>query len=328
MQLIGLAVILAVSLTLAPLAADAQQAGKLYRIGNLVPGTAAATAPLIAVFRQSLSGLGYVEGKNFVMELRYSETAEVHAQNADELTRLGVDVIVVTTTTSALAAQRATRTIPIVMISVSDPVQAGLVESLARPGGNITGNAVLFPELTLKQLEFIKETLVRASRVLVLGNWSNPSTPPLWSSLQSPARGLSLRLESVDLRAPEDNLDTTLATALGRQRPDALLVLADPLLFFRYARIADLALSHRLPSIAFWREFAVAGGLMSYGPNFVELIRRSAWYVDKILKGAKPADLPVEQPTKFDLVVNMKTARALGLTIPQTLLLRADQVIE
>jgi len=185
MRVIGLAVVLAVGVFGAPRAAEAQPPGKTYRVGVLVPGTAAATAPSIAVFRQSLSGLGYVEGKNIVMELRYSETAELHAQNADELTRLGVDVILVTTTTSALAAQRATRTIPIVMISVSDPVQAGLVESLARPGGNITGNAVLFPELTLKQLEFIKETLVRASRVLVLGNWSNPSTTPLWSTLQT-----------------------------------------------------------------------------------------------------------------------------------------------
>jgi putative tryptophan/tyrosine transport system substrate-binding protein len=214
------------------------------------------------------------------------------------------------------------------MISVGDPVQAGLVDSLARPGGNITGNAVLFPELTVKQLEFMKETLVRASRVLVLGNWSNPSTSPLWSSLQSPAQGLGMRLDSVDLRAPEDDLERTLATALERQRPDALLVLADPLLFFRYARIAGFALTHRLPSIAFWREFTVAGGLISYGPNLVELIRRATWYIDEILKGAKPADLPAQQPTKFDLIVNLKTAKALGLTIPQSVLLRADQIIE
>jgi len=193
MRLIGLAVVLVIGLTLTPLAGEAQQASKLYRIGDLVPGTAAATAPLIAVFRQALNGLGYVEGKNYVLEIRYSETAESHAQNAEELARLGVDVIVVTTTTSALAAQRATNTIPIVMVSVGDPVQAGLVESLARPGGNITGNGVLFPELTVKQLEFMKQTLVKASRVLVLGNWSNPSTPPLWSSLQPPARGLNVR---------------------------------------------------------------------------------------------------------------------------------------
>jgi len=279
------------------------------------------------VFRQTLNGLGYVEGKNYVMELRYSETAESQAQGAEELVRLGVDIILVTTSTSALAAQRATKTIPIVMISVGNPVQAGLVESLARPGGNITGNAVLFEELTIKQLEFIKQTLVKAPRVLVLGNWSNSGTPPLWRTLQSPARDMSVRLEPLDLRAPDD-LNTTLATALERQRPDGLLVLADPLLFFRYARIADLALSHRLPAIGYWREFVAAGGLMSYGPNVVKLIRRSAWYVDKILKGSKPADLPVEQPTKFDLIINLKTAKALGLTIPQTLLLRADQVIE
>src|SRR5262245_41874532 len=179
MRRIGPAALLALGFVLAPLVAEAQQAPKVYRIGNLVPGTPAAASPLIAVFRQTLSGLGYVEGQNLVMELRYSQTAESDAQNAEELARLGVDVIVVVTTTSALAAQRATKTIPIVMISVSDPVQAGLVESLARPGGNITGNAVLFPDLTIKQLELMKETLVKAPRVLVLGNWSNPSTPPL-----------------------------------------------------------------------------------------------------------------------------------------------------
>jgi putative ABC transport system substrate-binding protein len=311
-----------------PLAAGAQQPGKVHRIGSLVPGTAAAAAPLVTAFRQGLGERGYVEGKNVVIEIRYAETAELLAQHADELTRLNLDVIVVTTTTTALALKRRTRTIPIVMISVGDPVQAGLVESLARPGGNITGNAVLFPELTVKQLEFIKETLVRASRVLVLGNWSNPSTPPLWNSLQSPAQGLSVRLESVDFRAPEGDLDTTLSTAIERQRPDALLVLADPLLFFRYARIAGLALSHRLPSIAFWREFAMAGGLISYGPNLLELIRRSTWYVDEILKGAKPADLPAQQPTKFDLIINLKTAKALGLTIPPSLLVRAAEIIQ
>jgi putative ABC transport system substrate-binding protein len=212
------------------------------------------------------------------------------------------------------------------MISVGDPVQAGLVESLARPGGNITGNAVLFPELTVKQLEFLKEALGKASRILVLGNWSNPSTPPLWNSLQSPAQGLSVRLESVDFRAPEGDLEATLSTAIEGQRPDALLVLADPLLFFRYARLASFALSHRLPSIAFWQEFAMAGGLISYGPNLLELIRRSTWYVDEILKGAKPADLPAQQPTKFDLIINLKTAKALGLVIPQALLLRAEEL--
>jgi len=327
MSLRSLTLALMLCLLVAPLAGEAQQTGKVYRIGSLVPGTAAASAPLIAVFRQALTGLGYIEGKNLVIELRYSETAESQAQDAEELVRLGVDVIVVTTSTSALAAQRATKTIPIVMVSVGNPVQAGLVESLARPSRNITGNAVLFEELTIKQLDFMTQTLVKPPRILVLGNWSNSGTPPLWRTLQSPARDLSVRLEPLDLRTPED-VDTLLATALGRQRPDALLVLADPLLFFRYARIADLALNHRLPAIGYWREFVVAGGLMSYGPNVVELIRRSAWYVDKILKGAKPADLPVEQPTKFDLVVNLKTAKALGLTLPQSILLRADQVIE
>jgi putative tryptophan/tyrosine transport system substrate-binding protein len=313
----------------APVAGQAQpQMGKVHRIGNLIPGTAAAAAPLITVFKQALHERGYVEGKNVAFEFRYAETAEHVTQNANELTRLNVDVIVVTTTTMAQALKRATTTIPIVMISVGDPVQAGLVESLARPGGNITGNAVLFPELTIKQLEFMKETLVKASRILVLGNWSNPSTPPLWSSLQSPAQGLSVRLESVDVRRPEDDPEATLAAALERQRPDALLVLADPLLFFRYARIAGFALRHKLPSIAFWREFATAGGLISYGPNLIELIRRSTWYIDEILKGAKPADLPAQQPTKFDLIVNLKTAKALGLNIPQSLLLRVDQVIE
>jgi putative tryptophan/tyrosine transport system substrate-binding protein len=311
----------------APLVAVAQQAGKVYRVGVLVPGSSSAAAPLVGVFTQGLRELGYVEGKNLALELRYAETSEMLARHADELTGLGVDVVVGTATPSVLALKRATRTIPIVMGTASDPVQAGLVESLARPGGNITGSAVLFPEVTAKQMEVIKEAQVKTSRILVIGNWSNPAIPILWNSLQSPAQRLNVRLEPVDIRAPEDNLDAIL-TASMRQKPDALLVLVDPQIFFRFARIADFGVSHRLASISFYREFPIGGGLMSYGPSLAELVRRSAWYVDKILKGAKPSDLPVEQPTKFELVINLKTAKALGLTIPQTLLLRADQVIQ
>jgi putative ABC transport system substrate-binding protein len=325
MRLIGLAVVLTLNLMLPP-AGEAQPAGKVHRIGVLVPGTAASAAPLVGVFRQALGELGYVEGQNFLIELRYAETAEALGDTAIELTRLNLDVIIAPTTTTAVALKRATRTIPIVVVVVGDPVQSGLIGSLARPGGNLTGNAVLYPELTVKQLELLRETSSRLSRILVLGNWSNPSTPPIWDSLQSSARGLSVRLNSIDVRAPED-FDTALVAAM-RQRPDAILALTDPLILFRAARLAEFALSNRLPSISFFREFALAGGLMSYGPNLVELVRRSAWYVDKILKGTKPADLPVEQPTKFELVINLKTAKALGLTIPPSVLGRADQIIE
>jgi putative tryptophan/tyrosine transport system substrate-binding protein len=315
------------SIFAAPLAAGAQQAGKVYRIGVLVPGSSAEAAPFVGVFRQGLRELGFVEGKNLVIELRYAETPVLLAQHADELTRLGVDVVVGTATPAALALKRATRTIPIVMGTASDPVQAGLVESLARPGGNITGSAVLFPEVTAKQMELIKEAHDKTSRILVIGNWSNPAIQRIWNTLPPPAQRLNVRLEAVDIRAPEDDLDAILTASL-RQRPDALLVLVDPQIFFRFARIADFALSRKLTSISFYREFPESGGLMSYGPSLVELVRRSAWYVDKILKGAKPSDLPVEQPTKFDLVINLKTAKTLGLTIPKSVLVRADELIQ
>jgi putative tryptophan/tyrosine transport system substrate-binding protein len=220
--------------------------------------------------------------ENLVIELRYAETPVLLVQHADELTRLGVDVVVGTATPAALALKRATRTLPIVMGTASDPVQAGLVESLARPGGNITGSAVLFPEVTAKQMELLKEAHVKASRILVIGNWSNPAIQRIWNTLPPPAQRLNVRF----------------------------------------------ALSHRLTSISFYREFPESGGLMSYGPSLVELVRRSAWYVDKILKGAKPSDLPVEQPTKFDLVINLKTAKTLGLTIPKSVLVRAGEIIQ
>jgi ABC-type uncharacterized transport system substrate-binding protein len=276
------------SILAAPLAAGAHQAGKVYRIGVLVPGSSAAAAPFVGVFRQGLRELGFVEGKNLVIELRYAETPVLLAQHADELTRLGVDVVVGTATPAALALKRATRTIPIVMGTASDPVRAGLVESLARPGGNITGSAVLFPEVTAKQRELIKEAHDKTSRILVIGNWSNPAIQRIWNSLPPPAQRLNVRLEAVDIRAPEDDLDAILTASL-RQRPDALLVLVDRQIFFRFARIADFALSRKLTSISFYREFPESSGLMSYGPSRVELVRRSAWYVDKILKGAKPS---------------------------------------
>ena len=310
---------------LAPRATAVAAADKTFRIGILMPDRSAEAATLVPVFRKALREAGYVEGQNVVVELRYAETAETIGDIAIELTRLNLDVIIAPTTTSAIALKRATKTTPIVTVVVGDPVQSGLVESLSRPGGNLTGNAVLYPELTIKQLELLKETssavscsglgkLVQSVDVIHLGR------------LQSPARELSVRLDSVDVRAPED-IDSALASGL-RQNPDALLALTDPVILFRSARIAEVALTNRLPSISFFREFSMAGGLMSYGANLFELVRRTAWYVDKILKGAKPAELPVQQPTKFDLVINLKTAKALGLTIPPSLLARADQVIE
>ena len=205
------------SILAAPLAAGAQQAGKVYRIGVLVPGSSAEAAPFVGVFRQGLRELGFVEGKNLVIELRYAETPVLLAQHADELTRLGVDVVVGTATPAALALKRATRTIPIVMGTASDPVQAGLVESLARPGGNITGSAVLFPEVTAKQMELIKEAHDKTSRILVIGNWSNPAIQRIWNSLPPPAQRLNVRLEAVDIRAPEDDLDAILPASETRR---------------------------------------------------------------------------------------------------------------
>jgi putative tryptophan/tyrosine transport system substrate-binding protein len=325
MRLIGLAVVLTLSFLLAPLTTGAQQAAKVYRVGVLVQGTPATASGMID-FRQSLHDLGYVEGRNLLFDLRLVERQEALPDAAAELVRLRVDVIVAATTLPALAAKRATSTILIVMAAAGDPVHAGLVTSLARPGANITGNVALTAELIGKQLELLKETLPRLSRVAILSNGANPLYTRITRETEIAATTLGIRVEFVDLRS-SDQVEDALAT-VEKHRVDALLLMPDPVILPRLTQIADFAVKNRLPTISLVREFPNRGSLMSYGPSLSDLVRRSAAHVDKILKGAKPADLPVEQPIKFELVINLKTAKALGLTIPPSVLGRADQVIE
>ena len=329
MRLIGLAVILTLSLTLAPLAAEAQQAGKIDRIGYLSPSPAAAN-PLSEAFRQGLRDLGYVEGRNVVIEYRSAEgKLERFPALAAELVALKVDVIVAPSTPAALAAKQATKTIPIVFTAVADPVASGLVTSLARPGGNVTGLSLLTPELVGKRLELLKQAVPGVSRVAVLwhpGALGERTEKDMLKATDVAAQALGVRPQFVEARGPED-FDRAFSE-MTSARAGALTVLPSAMLFFERRRLVDLAAKSRLPTVFTWRESVDAGGLMAYGPNQADFNRRAATYVDKILKGAKPGDLPVEQPMKYELVINLKTAKALGLTIPQTLLQRADHVIQ
>ena len=329
MRLIGLAVVLALSLTLAPLAAEAQQAAKVARIGWL--GDKPAGNPhLREAFLQGLRDLGYVEGRNLVIEYRSAEGKfERFPAVAAELVALKVDVIVAPGTPAALAAKQATRTLPIVFIAVGDPVTSGLVTSLARPGGNVTGSSILDPDLVGKCLEQLKQAVPGVSRVAVLwhpGAFPERTEKDILKGAEVAARSLGVRLQFVEARGPAD-FDRAFSE-MTRARAGALTVLTGLMLFNERRRLVDLAAKNRLPAVYPSRDFVDAGGLMAYGANRADSFRRAATYVDKILKGAKPADLPIEQPTKFELVINLKTAKALGLTIPQSLLLRADQVIE
>ena len=325
MRPIALVLTLVLSLLVAP-AAWAQPASPTYRVGVLVPLPAAAANDLVQALRFELRELGYVEGRNLVLDFKFAETPALMAERAAELVRANVDVIVASTSMPALAAKRATTAIPIVMVASADPVAVGLVASLARPGANITGSAVLTPELSTKQLELLKEISPRLSRIPVILNSTNAVSPKIWRDLQQTAHGLSLTLDYVDVREAS-GIDAALA-AIARQRADALLVMPEPVLFPQFHRIAEFALKNHLPSISLLREFAVAGGLASYGPSYRVLLTRAASFIDKILRGAKPGDLPVEQPTKFELVINVKTAKALNLTIPRTVLVRTDAVID
>jgi putative ABC transport system substrate-binding protein len=312
----------------APLAAEAQGPAKIPRVGWLSPGSAASDATFLASFRDALRELSWVEGQNIALEPRWAEGRfERLPDLAVELVRLNVDVIVTVVTQASLAAKRATRTIPIVMVGVGDPLGSGLVASLARPGGNITGPSSMLAEVSGKQLALLRETVPKASRVAVLWNPTNP----VWQvaalrETEGAARALGLRLQLQEARGP-DQLEAAFA-AMTREHAGALFVPADIILVRHAQQIAALAARHGLPAMYGFREHVEAGGLMSYAANFAVMYRRAAVYVDKILKGAKPGDLPVEQPTKFELVINLKTAKALGLTIPQSLLQRADQVIE
>ena len=325
MRLIGLAVVLAVGLALAPVAGEGQQAGKLLRIGVIAFGTPETTTILVP-FRQRLRELGYVEGQTLVLEVRYARgREEILPELASELVRLGVDVIYVGSDQVVLAAKRATSTIPVVMVAC-DAVAAGLIESLSRPGGNVTGITCLSSEISGKRLELFREAVPKTSRLAVVWNTGDPGKAVEWRNTQVAARALGMTPTSLEVRTPSD-IDTAL-TATTRQRFDALLVLGDALTINHRRKISELSAKNGIPALYGYREFVEAGGLMSYGPALPEMFRRAAEYVDKILKGAKPGDLPVEQPTKFELVINLKTAKALGLTIPQSLLIRADEIIQ
>jgi putative tryptophan/tyrosine transport system substrate-binding protein len=308
-----------------PLAADAQQAGKVYRIGLLSTyETTGAWEP----FLQGLRELGWAEGKNIVTERRFSEGKQERWRDlAAELVRLNVDVIVTLRTPATLAAKNATTTIPIVMAAVGDPVGAGLVGSLARPGGNITGLSLLNPATAGKRVELLKASVPGATRLAVLGlrDPANPWTELMVREIEGAARTLGMQLQRVEVEGPTD-FEAAFGAAT-RGRAAALLVLEDALMSAHTPAIVGLAAKNRLPAAYGLRQFVDAGGLMSYGANAPDLLRRAATYVDKILKGAKPADLPVEQPTKFELVINLKTTKALGLTIPQSVLGRADEII-
>jgi putative ABC transport system substrate-binding protein len=313
----------------APLAAEAQQAAKMARIGYLVTSLAVSPHPQEA-FRQGLRDLGYVEGRNVVIEYRDAEgKPERFPAVAAELVALKVDVIVAGPTLAALAAKQATKTIPIVFANAADPVASGLVSSLARPGGNVTGLSMLAPELVGKCLELLKQAVPGVSRVALLwqpGSSGERTEKDMLKEADVAARALRVRPQFVEARGPDD-FDRAFSD-MTRARAGALAVLPSSMLFNERRRLVDLAAKNRLPAVFPYREAVDAGGLIAYGANFTDLYRRAAIYVDKILKGAKPADLPIEQPTKFELVINVKTAKALGLTIPQPLLGRADEVIQ
>jgi putative ABC transport system substrate-binding protein len=326
MRLIGLAVVLTLGLTLAPLAAEAQQAGKIWRIG-ILSGASPASQGNLAALLQGLREAGLVEGRNAVFEIRYSEgRTERFPTLAAELVTLQVDVLVATGTPAAVAAKQATSTVPIVMVAASDPVGARLVASLAHPGGNITGLSLLAPELSAKRLDLLTQVVSPLTRVAVPWNLDNEGMALRFRETQTASRVLGVSIQSVGVRTPGD-FDGAFAT-ITRERPQGLLVMADTVTLGQRKRTADFAASHRIPAIYEQRDFVDVGGLMSYGIDIADHYRRAASVVDRVLKGTKPGDLPIEQPTKFELVINMKTAKAVGLTIPQTLLLRADQVIE
>jgi putative ABC transport system substrate-binding protein len=312
----------------APLAAEAQQpSGKVPRIGILWAYSASVVSILRDALRQGLQGLGYVEGRNILLEERWAEDRLDRLPSlAAELVRLNVDVIVTASTPAVQAAQQATKTIPIVMTLVTDPVESGVVVSLARPGGNVTGLSVMNPEISGKRLALLKEVIPKLSRVAVVWSSSTPARRLVLSETETAARALGVQLRAVEVRDATD-FDRAFS-AIARERVGALVVLPDPMFRNQQRQILDLAARNRLPAVYWARELVDAGGLMAYGPNIPDMYRQAATFVDRILKGIKPADLPIEQPAKFELVVNLKTAKALGLTIPQTLLIRADQVIE
>ena len=325
---VALVAVLSLGLLAAPLAADAQQAAKVSRIGFLSVTSPSDRPQLLDAFRKRLRELGWVEGRNLVIEYRYADGRLDRLPDlAAELVRLKVDLLVSWSTQGVTAAKNATATIPIVMITVRDPVGTGLVASLARPGGNVTGmSGSAGLEIAAKQLELLKETVPGIRRVAVLSNPANAYHALALKEVNAAARPLGVQLQHLEARGPNE-FDGAFA-AMAKERAEALLVVADIIFNSHQVRLAELAARSRLPAVYGVSESVEAGGLMSYGPSFLDNFQQAATYVDKILRGAKPAELPVDRPTKFDLVINMKTAKALGLTIPQSVLRRADHVIE
>jgi putative tryptophan/tyrosine transport system substrate-binding protein len=326
MRRIGLVVVLTLNF-LPLLDAVAQQAGKAYRVGVLASSTEANFEPSVKVFREGLHAAGWVEGRNLTLDVRYPGDQYTRLQElANELVKLKVDVLATLGTPATLAAKHATTTIPIVMESLSDVVSIGLVANLAKPGGNLTGVSGFAPELSGKRLELIREILPQADRIAVLANRANPVAVPILRATESAAQQMRMKLYVIDVRQPSQ-LGAAFET-VRRERADALVLVADPMLFSARPQIIQLAARHRVPTVYETRLFPDVGGLLSYGPLAQERFERMAVYVDRILRGAQPGDLPIEQPTQFELVINLKAAKSLGLTIPHSLLVRAHQVIE
>jgi putative tryptophan/tyrosine transport system substrate-binding protein len=325
---VGLMVLLTLGVLGTPLAAAQQPTQTMPRIGVLTSGSLASDAARIEAFRHGLRELGYVEGHSIDIEYRYGEgKTEHYPALVTELIQRHVAVLVVGGATATRAATQVTTRLPLVMTNVTDPVALGLVASLARPGGNLTGVSNLAPELAGKQLELLKELVPQLARVAALGDPSSPSHAPQWRETARAAQALGVQVHSVEVREPHPDFAGAFA-AITRSRADALLTLAQPLIEVYRQQIVDFTVTQRLPAIFHRRGFVEAGGLMSYGANAADLYRRAATFVDKILKGAQPAELPVEQPVKFDLVINLKTAKALGITIPPVLLFQATEVIQ
>ena len=324
---VAVIVALALGILLTPLLAEAQQLTKVPRIGYLGAGSYSSRTARIEAFRQGLRELGYVEGKNILIEYRWAEDKLDRLPDlAVELVRLKVDVIVTGGSRSTRDAKEATVTIPIVMAQDNDPVGSGFVASLARPGGNITGLSTLRPEISGKQLELLREIVPRLSRVAVLGNSTQPGNVQMLKEVELAAGAFGVKLQYLDVRDPKD-IETAFRAA-SKGRADAVLVLPSPVVLSQRTQVVGLAVKSRRPAIYPFPEFVEDGGLMTYGVSLTDLFRRAATYVDKILKGRTPADLPVEQPTKFEFIINLKAAKQIGLTIPPNLLARADKVIK
>src|SRR5215831_10905078 len=312
------------SILAGPLVAEGQQSPKGHRIGVLIGSSESFVAPYIGIFRQALRALGYVDGGNIVIEYRYADgNYDRLPVLAGDLVRLKVDVVVTEGTPPTRVAKQATTAIPIVMTVTGDPVAAGLVTNLARPGGNLTGASFFFPEIAAKRLQLLKEVIPALSRVTVVWNPSNTVHGPTVKAVEAAAKALGIDIQHVHIQAPVDGALLTIS-----KRRESLMVLEDAMINVCSTQIAEVAARHRLPTIFGLTTFAEAGGLMAYGPNRPELWRRAATFVDKILRGAKPGELPVEQPVRFDLVINVRTAQGLRLTIPPSVLVRADEVIE